>query len=153
MARPNDPTRGRQPGSPPPSEIARSKARLTLSEAGQRDAAGRDRRILDESRRLKSTFEELRGAIQKLQDDAESRRKVGKKVAESFEKVLKFYSQHEVQQALPAESTRVIKTARDLRGHVDMAHPSVAPVEAMLVSLAFVAAIMKRKFFARATAP
>ena len=58
----------------------------------------------DELRRLEATFEELRGAIRKLQDDAESRRKVGKKVAESFEKVLKFYSKREVQQALPAES-------------------------------------------------
>ncbi len=149
MPRLQHPSRGRQPFSPPPIEIARSKTRLAVSEAGQWSARDRDRRMMLESRRLKATFERLQAAIRKFQGDDKKARELGKDVAESFEQVMKFFSTHEVQQALPAESGRVIKVARDLRAHADTAHPSPAPIDAMLVTLAFAAMLLKRRLAAR----
>ena len=145
MARPHYSDRGRQPFGPPATEIEQSKVRVALSEAEQRDRRHRDRRLRDEARGLQARFERLRAAIRGLQDDAEARRELRKEVAEAFERVMKFYSTSEVQQAVPAQATKVIRTARELRGSADTPHPSVVPVEAMLVLLVSVAALLKRK--------
>jgi hypothetical protein len=145
MPRLQHPSGGRQPFSPPPTDIARSRTLLALNEAEQGQARMRNRRLLDESQRLKAAFEEIKAVVRKAEANAEERRKLGRRVAQNIEKVLKFYSKPEVQQTLPAESGRVIKVARDLRAHVDGAHSSPAPFDAMLVSLAFAAALLKRK--------
>jgi hypothetical protein len=130
------------------SEIARSKRDVALNKAEQWSDRNRDRRLIEEARRLKATFEELRAVIRKTEADAKERRETGQKVVKAFEKVMKFYARPEVREALPAEAGRVIRTAREIRGQVDVANPAVPPIDAMLVMLVFAAAAVKKRFAA-----
>jgi hypothetical protein len=170
MASPYHRPRGRQPFGPSATEIERSKARVALSEAEQWSQHSRNRRLWRELRRLQHRFERFRAAIRSLEADAEARKELRKDVAEAFEQVMKFFSTRDVQQAIPAEATKVVRTAQDLRGQFNAicevrpatpvpgviaaprhpgghaaATPAVAPIIEMVVVLTWVVAQLKGK--------
>jgi hypothetical protein len=171
MARPYNPARGRQPFSPPATEIERSKVRVAVSEAEQWSQRNRSRRLYRESRRLQERFERLRAAFRSSADNADARKELVKDVGEAFEQVMKFFSAREVQQAIPEEAAKAARTTRDLYGKFHATcdvHPAapasgaivqardpgrradapVIPVDSMLVVLTAIAVLLRRKLAA-----
>ena len=124
-----------QPGRPSLAEISRSRQRVALNEAEQRDAM-LAKILLGGARKRIKRFKDL-------EERQKARVEIGEELGSALGDLLKFVSRQDVKELVPNKAGAAVREARHLRHQAD--NPQAFPATSALVLLAALAAALRKR--------